>query len=68
MQDLVPDRPAAPRADEDLALETQDQDVQEFMARLKRKRQRTKMRTRIAWTIGACLLLLIAALAWRILS
>ena len=68
LQNFAPDRPAAPRADEDLVLETQDQDVQEFMARLKRKRQRTKMLTRIAWALGAGLLLLVAALAWRILS
>jgi hypothetical protein len=64
VQDLIPDIVAAPRAGEDLVLETQDKDMQEFMARLRRKR----MRRRIAWAIGAVLLILTAALVWRILT
>ena len=64
VQDLIPDSHAAPRVAEDFVLETQDRDVQEFLARLRRKR----MRKRIAWVGGICLFLLIAALVWRILS
>ena len=64
VQDLIPDGHAAPRVDEDFVLETQDRDVQELLARLRRKR----MRKRVAWAGGVCLLLLIAALVWRILS
>ena len=62
--DLIPDVAAAPRADESLVLETKDQDMQEFMARLRRRRTRR----RIAWAAGAALLLLVAALVWRILA
>ena len=64
VQDLIPDLNAAPRADESLMLETKDQDMQEFLARLKRK----KLRKRIAMAGGIGLLLLIAALLWRILT
>ena len=64
VQDLIPDLAAAPRVNEDLVLETQDQEVQEFLARLRRRR----MRKRIVWAGGACLLLLIAVLVWRLLA
>jgi len=64
VQDLIPDVTAAPRVDENLVLETQDRDVQEFLSRLRRKRRRK----RIAWACGAGLLLLIAALVWYILA
>ena len=64
VQDLIPDLDAAPRGDESLVLETQDKDVQEFLARLKRKR----MRKRLIWAGGVCLLLLLVALAWRMLT
>ncbi len=64
VQDLIPDPNAAPRAGEGIMLETKDQDMQEFLARLKRK----KMRRRIALAGGICILLLIAALLWRILT
>ena len=37
MQDILSDTPATPRGDENFALETQDQDVQDFLARRKRK-------------------------------
>ena len=64
VQDLIPDLDAAPRGDESLVLETQDKDVQEFLARLKRKR----MRKRLIWAGGVCLFLLLVALAWRMLT
>ncbi len=64
VQDLIPDLNAVPHVDDGLALETQDQDVQELLARLRRKR----MRRRVAWAGGVCLLLLLAALAWRMLT
>ncbi len=64
VQDLIPDLNAAPRADASIMLETKDQDMQEFLARLKRK----KMRRRIALACGVCLLIIIAALLWRILT
>ena len=64
VQDLIPDPNAAPRAGEGIMLETKDQDMQEFLARLKRK----KMRRRIALAGGICILLLIATLLWRILT
>ncbi len=62
VQDFIPDAGTAPRVDENFVLETQDRDVQEFLARLRRK----KMRKRVVWVVGACLLLLLAALVWRI--
>ena len=64
VQDLIPDLNAVPHVDDGLALETQDQDVQELLARLRRKRRRK----RVVWVGGVCLLLLLAALAWRILT
>jgi len=64
VQDLIPDLNAAPRADASIMLETKDQDMQEFLARLKRK----KMRRRLALACGVCLLIIIAALLWRILT
>ena len=57
-----------PRENENFALETQDQDVQDFLARRKRKQMRRKMLAGIAWAGGICLLLLVAALVWRIMS
>ena len=68
MQDIISSSHAAPNGDENFALETQDQDVQDFLARRKRKQMRRKMITGIAWAVGICLLLLIAALVWRIMS
>ena len=64
VQDLIPDPNAVPCADANGMLETKDQDMQEFLSRLKRK----KMRRRIALACGVCLLLLAAALLWRILT
>ena len=64
VQDLIPDPNAAPRADGNIMLETKDKDMQEFLARLKRK----KMRKRLAVAGGIGLLLLVAALLWRILT
>ena len=68
MQDILSDAPAAPREDENFALETQDRDVQDFLARRKRKQMRRNLLTGIAWAGGICLLLLVAALVWRIMS
>ena len=53
VQDLIPDIAATPKGDEGLSLETQDRDVQEFLAQLRRKR----MRKRIVWVCVCCLLL-----------
>lgn len=64
VQDLIPDIAATPKGDEGLSLETQDRDVQEFLAQLRRKR----MRKRIVWVCVCCLLLLLAVLAWRLLA
>jgi serine/threonine-protein kinase len=64
VQDLIPDLDAAPRGDESLVLETQDKDVQELLARLRRRR----MRKRLIWAGAVCLLLLLGALAWRMLT
>ena len=60
VQDLIPDIAATPKGDEGLSLETQDRDVQEFLAQLRRKR--------IVWVCVCCLLLLLAVLAWRLLA
>ncbi len=65
---LNPEPNAAPRVDEDFVLETQDQDVQELLSGLKRKRMRKRMYKLIALAACVCLLLAIAALAWRIIS
>ena len=64
VQDLIPDIAATSKGDEGLSLETQDRDVQEFLAQLRRKR----MRKRIVWVCVCCLLLLLAALAWCLLA
>ena len=64
VQDLLPDPTTAPRVKENLVLETQDKDVQEFLARLRRKRLRKKL----IWAGGVCLFLLIVALVWRLLA
>ena len=64
VQDLLPDPTTAPRVKENLVLETQDKDVQEFLARLRRKRLRKKL----IWAGGVCLFLLIVALMWRLLA
>ena len=61
-QYLVPDPCAAPRVDESFVLETQDRDVQEFLAR----RRRRRMRRNIALACGGALLVLVAVLAWWI--
>ena len=67
-QHLNPEPNAAPRVDEDFVLETQDQDVQELLSGLKRKRMRKRMYKLISLAACVCLLLAIAALAWRIIS
>ena len=64
VQDIIPDAGTAPQVAENFVLETQDPDVQEFLASLRRKRRRK----RVVWVGGVCLLLLLAALAWRILT
>ena len=64
VQDLIPDLNAVPQVDDGLELETQDRDVQEVLARLRRKR----MRRRVVWAGGVCILLLLAALVWRMLT
>lgn len=64
VQDLIPDIAATPKGDEGLSLETQDRDVQEFLAQLRRKR----MRKRIVWVCVCYLLLFLAVLAWRLLA
>ena len=64
VQDILPDPATTPRVKENLILETQDKDVQEFLARLRRKRLRKKL------ILGGsvCLFLLIVALVWRLLA
>ena len=65
VQDLVPDTETASPDDESLMLETQDKDVQEFLSRLRRKRMCKRL---VWWGAAGCLILLLAALLWRILT
>ena len=64
VQDLIPDLSTTPRAKQDFTLETQDKDVQEFLARLRRKR----MMKRLLWGLVCCALLVLVALAWRLFA
>ena len=66
VQDLIPDLSTSttPRTKQDFSLETQDKDVQEFLARLRRKR----MMKRLLWGLVCCALLVLGALAWRLFA
>ena len=65
VQDLIPDPEKASPDGESLTLETQDKDVQEFLANLRRTRKRKRL---VLWGVVSCLIVLLAALLWRFLA
>ena len=64
VQDLIPDVVATARMDRSLTLETQDKDVIEFLAKLKRRR----MLKKVVWGTLICVVLLLLALVWRLFA
>ena len=64
VQDLIPDVSAPPRDGRGLDLDTQDKDIQAFIAGLKRK----KLKRRLFWAGLALAALALLALAWRLLA
>ena len=64
VQDLIPDVVATARMDRSLTLETQDKDVVEFLAKLRRKR----MLKKVVWGTLICVVLLLLALVWRLFA
>ena len=62
VQDLIPDPETASPDGESLMLETQDKEVQEFLANLRRTRMRKRL---VLWGVVGCLIVLLAALLWR---
>ena len=64
VQDLVPDPDTASPDGESLMLETEDKEVQEFLARLRRTRMRKHL---VCWGAVGCLIVLLAVLLWRFL-
>ena len=64
VQDLIPDPEKASSDGDGLTLETQDEEVQEFLANLRRTRMRKCL---ILWGVVSCLVVLLAALLWRFL-
>ena len=64
VQDLIPDVVATARMDRSLTLETQDKDVIEFLAKLKRRR----MLKKVVWGTLICVVLLLLVLVWRLFA
>ena len=64
VQDLIPDVVATARMDRSLTLETQDKDVVEFLAKLRRKR----MLKKVVWGTLICVVLLLLVLVWRLFA
>ena len=64
VQDLIPEPKTASPVGESLTLETQDKEVQDFLANLRRTRMHKRL---VWWGAAGCLIVLLAALLWRFL-
>ena len=62
MQDLIPDIAAAPQDGPGINLDTQDKDMQEFIAR----RRRRELKRRLLWAALAIALLALAGISFAI--
>ena len=64
VQDLIPEFVKTTRKSNDLTLETQDEDVQEFLTQLRHKR----FLQRMFWIATGLILILLIALAWHLVA